>query len=165
MLFGKLFMCLCLSVVCLSVYNCCSIPAPLSICNATRPANKPYRLFSITTTYTEALKAMDLKTIEKVNHDNCKPLMFYYFARHAARYPSQSEIIKMKQVLKNYRRKLDQLMSKTSDLCPNELEALRNWRLNMMEYDGEKISFTGQKETKEIGLDHLNKDNFRRSDH
>lgn len=145
----------CLTLVSiLSTDGSCVDLNPKSKCYSNQISN-PLRFYGTKTTYTVAKEALESSHIyPDYEIPECEPIMFYFIGRHAIRYPDGEDIVEMSQVLSQLQKKIIKSAEKgLTQLCEQDLQSIRNWKLRMNESDDNRISDTGLLETQRLAKD------------
>lgn len=116
------------------------------------PRSDNWNWFSTKTSYKDALEWFSKQNYSKSGPKSCEPQLLYLISRHASRYPD-SKMIKEMQLLYSLRDKLiinsDRLL--TENFTEQDLEQLKNWKLQMKPSDGKNISISGYQEASSFG--------------
>ncbi|GFS28292.1 multiple inositol polyphosphate phosphatase 1 [Nephila pilipes] len=123
-------------------------------CHSTDPF--AYRYYGTKTSYHIAIEN---QTDTDLPVEDCKPVVFYLFSRHATRYPGKDYIKDMIKHLPALKEKIirNSLIGKAG-LCQEDLESLKKWKLSMKPEDHKRLSKTGEVEAEELA--HRYKEKF-----
>ena len=153
-------MAICLTItliifLCRHCFGCLNFEAEKNVCYSSEKNQNQRELYGTKTTYTLGKKAFEEKYLkkdwDKIGSD-CQPIMFYYIARHGIRYPDKDDIQLISEKLVELQKQiLEAAKRNETQLCNDDIEAFRNWKLQMKPSDDNNLSETGVYVTKQIG--------------
>lgn len=113
--------------------------------------DKQFRFYGTKTTYKIARESFRNSSFN-YSLPGCEPIMLYFVGRHAIRYPDAEDITEMAEALSSIQKDIIQAASQgLTELCESDVQAIGNWKLRMVESDDNRISESGERETREIG--------------
>lgn len=113
--------------------------------------DKQFRFYGTKTTYKIARESFRNDSFN-YSLPGCQPIMLYFVGRHAIRYPDAEDITEMAEALSSIQKNIIQAASQgLTELCESDVQAIGNWKLRMVESDDNRISESGERETREIG--------------